>query len=453
MFRQLALLLTCLCCTTFCQADWPQFMGPNRNGISSETGLLRQWPENGPPVRWTQEVGPGFGGAAIVDGRVFILDRQEDRYDVLRCFSLRNGEQQAEYRNEVRGRLSYEGSRSVPTVTADAIYAIGAFGHVYCIDRNTGQLRWGVNMVDAFGGRQPNWGYGFSPLVLDDIVIVVPMGDQASLVALETATGQPRWKAEPLKGHTYTSPIKATIAGQEGILYYSGQTLIFVHPKTGRTIFRYDGISHQIAIPFPTVIDQNRVFVTGAYDGGSVMLRVNRCGDNYDFDEVFRFDRQGAMVHPVLYYKDVLYGNFNTNENIERKAEDGLVCLTTGGKLNWQTGMNPSINRGGFIIADGLIILLEGLSGDLVLAEANPEKYTEISRFKLFEGGRESNIWAPLALSNGNLIVRDQENLKCLLVGRPSDRFGPRRDREEGAENDNERSDDDQRPRRPRRPY
>lgn len=198
-------------------------------------------------------------------------------------------------------------------------------------------------------------------------------------------------------------------------------------------IWRYTQISREHAIPFPTAIDQDRVFITGGYGGGSVMIQVKQKGDQYDFIEQFRYEQEGSVIHPTIYYKDHFFANFNTDENLQQRQPRGLVCFDPAGNVKWWTGNALGMDRGGFIIADDLIIALDGRSGELILAEANPETFIGLSRARVFEGSRDNEMWAPLALSDGYLVVRDEYNLKCfyLKADGPGNPGGSAKDRED----------------------
>jgi outer membrane protein assembly factor BamB len=404
--------------------DWPQFMGPERNGIGKETGLLRQWPRRGPREVWSEEIGEGFGGASIKEGKVYILDRRNNRYDSLRCFDLLTGKELGHYENEVRGRIGYNGSRSVATLGEQFIFAVGPFGHVYCIDQTIADLVWGLDMVRQYQADVPKWGYSHSPLLVNDMVVVAPLSEGVGLVALDQATGEVRWESPPVPGSSYVSPVLATISGQEGVLFQTGDEVVFLDAKNGKVLWRYTQISRKHAIPIPTVLDKDRVFITGGYGGGSVMIQLKQNAEKVSFEELFRFEREGSVIHPAIYYNEHFFANFNTNENLRQRAPLGLVCFDVAGKVRWGTGDVLGMDRGGFIIADGLIIALDGASGELILADANPEVFNGLSRVEIFEGGRDNKIWAPLALSDGFLVVRDQHHLKCFyLKARAADEF------------------------------
>ncbi|MGE5610764.1 MAG: PQQ-binding-like beta-propeller repeat protein, partial [Bacillota bacterium] len=216
-------------------ADWPQMRGPGRGEVSPETGLAREWPAGGPKVLWTIEVGVGFAGAAVRDGEVYLLDRVEDRQDVLRCLDLNTGKELWSVAYEAVGTLPYNGSRNVPTVDEKYVFAVGPFGHVNCVDRKTHGVVWSAHLVNDFKdpavdreepaknraeklmrAQVPEWGVTQSPLLYEDLVIVGPQTQKVGLVAYEKATGKVRWKSGYI-GRNWYSHVSPTLVKLGGV--------------------------------------------------------------------------------------------------------------------------------------------------------------------------------------------------------------------------------------------
>ena len=398
------------------EADWPQFRGPDRNGMSREKGLARHWPVGGPEELWRQKVGVGYGGASIRDGKVFLIDREENEREVLRCFDLAGGNELWRCSNESPGRIGHNGSRSVPTVEADRVYAGGLFGHLICVDRTSHEIVWSHDLMKEYGAESPQWGFSQSPLVYKDLVIVALMNERAGVAAFDKRTGKLIWTTKPAGGESHSSPYICTLAGVEGILFTAREQQSFINPETGDFFWTYNGYECFRTIPAPTYIGDGRLFFTGGYDAGSVMVKVTREGGVFKVVEQFRFDDLGAMIHQPLIYQGHLYANFNENSNLDRKKPPGIICLDLNGREKWRTGKANHFDRGAVMLADGMLFMLDGETGELALAEATSEAYKELARTKVFAGGRQSEIWAPLALSDGKLVLRDQQELVCLDV-------------------------------------
>lgn len=398
-------------------AEWPQFMGPERNAISPETDIARSWPDDGPNVLWSIDVGDGFGAAAIKDEKVYILDRIGTEQDVLRCLNFQTGDEIWRYAYDAPGRLSYDGSRSVPTVDDEKVYTVGPFGHVLCLDRKTHNPLWTKHLHKDFGGFPPNWGFSQSPMLHGDMVIVAPMSDDAGLVALNKESGELIWKCPSLGGDAYSTPRITTIDGVPQVILMTKGLLSGVDLQSGKRLWQYDDYFTKIPIPNATPLGDGQLFVTGGYNGGSTVIQVSKSGSDWNIKEISRHEGHGAQVHEAILYEGHLYANLNTNENLRRNP-DGLACMDLKGNIIWQTKGNPDINRGSLLIVDDLIFVMGGDDGILHLIEANPKQFNELDSAKIFEpSGRE--IWAPMALSNGKLIVRNQSVMKCLDIKNP----------------------------------
>jgi len=175
--------------------DWPQYLGPTRNSISPQKGLLRSWPEKGPEVLWTAAVGRGYGGPVIKDGKVYLLDRDDKVGDNLRCLDLANGKELWHFSYDAAGTVMFPGSRSVPTVDGDKVYSCGHNGDLYCIDIKTHKPVWNKNIWKDFGGEKiPFWAITQCPLVYGDLLIVASQAPQAGVVAYDKLTGNIKWK-------------------------------------------------------------------------------------------------------------------------------------------------------------------------------------------------------------------------------------------------------------------
>lgn len=406
--------------TTASAADWPHFNGPDRTGVSHETALLQSWPENGPEQLWRVPVGEGFGGAAIRDGRVYLLDREGDERDVLRVFDLDTGEEQWSHAYTREGRLSHHGSRSTPAVDDEIVFAVGGFGDVYAVDRESGESVWHFNLAERFEEGDLNWGFAQSPLVLGDHLILTPTHPESpGLIAVDKQTGDVVWESEPFGGDYYASPDRRTIAGTEGLLQITNRQLSLINPENGETIWIYDGWNCRWPIPSPTVLDDGqRIFITGGYEAGSVMIRVNESGGEHSFDELFRLEG-GAQLHTAIQIDDHLYLNLNENATLRRETRQygGLACIDPDeGEVVWRTGEEPNFDRGNVIYADGRLIVLDGQNGLVHLINPSPEGFQEVSQARVFDPDRPrgNNIWAPIALGDGRLVVRDHNEMVAL---------------------------------------
>ncbi len=387
-------------------ADWPQFMGPNGDGTSTEKGLARSWPSEGPKVLWTVPLGPGYGGASIRDGKVYLLDRVDRQQDVLRCLDFTTGKEDWTFSSEAPGAIDHDGSRTTPAVSEKFVYIIGPFGQMHCLDRRTHQVAWKKDLAKDFGGQAPRWAVAQSPLLYKDMVVVAPQASQVGIVALDQATGQERWRSAGIGAMAYGSPMLINLDGMDQIVIVNAPGAAAVSAADGKVLWEY---SHpcKIAIPNVTPLGRGRFFVTGAYMAGSAIIQVSRQGEGWQVKELARNTQIGGHCHPALLYQNHLYILANVNER-----SDGMVCFDLEAKVAWQTRNDPNFDKGGSILTgDGLMYVMDGRTGELYIVELSATGFKSLGKAKVL-GGKE--IWGPLALSDGKLVLRDQTQVKCL---------------------------------------
>jgi hypothetical protein len=391
--------------------DWPQYAGPMRTNCSSATGLARSWPAGGPKVLWTVKVGIGYGGAAIQGGKVYVLDRPDQRTDALRCLDLQSGTEDWSFSYPAPGKVQHDGSRSTPAVDDKFVITVGPFGHVHCLDKATHKPVWTKHVLKDYGaGRPPMWGISQSPLLhKDNAVILAPQTSSVGVVALARDTGKELWRSEGIGGIQYVSPLLATIDGVEQVVMVGQDGATGVDAATGKVLWRYTGWQCKIPIPNVTPIGDGRLFITGGYDAGCAMFKVAKSDSGFAATGLFKNGDCNSQVNPALLYKGHLYANSNSNS-----AADGMVCMGLDGKVLWRTGKSPNFQRGHMILADGMIYIIDGQAGSLHLLEPSPSGFKELAKADGLLGGKE--IWAPPALSNGKLVIRDQGQMKCLDV-------------------------------------
>jgi outer membrane protein assembly factor BamB len=398
--------------------DWPQYLGPNRDCISAQKGILRTWPQNGPEVLWTVDVGIGFGGPVVKDGKVYLLDRDDKVGDNLRCFDLANGKELWNFAYNAPGSVMFPGSRSIPTVDGNNVYSCGPYGDLYCIDINTHKPVWKKNVWKDYGGGEiPRWAITQNPLVYGDLLILASQAPQAGVVAYEKLTGKVKWTTPSLGSVGYVSPSIIKVGGQDHVVMITaaegrsgGGKVVGIDPLTGKILWEYTNWS--CAIPVPNAVDagEGRILITGGYEAGAAMIKVEKkAGGSYGVTELYKTVDFGAHTQPPILYNGYFYTQYSTNER-----RDGLVCMSMDGQIKWKTGKSPSFDKGGMILADGLLLSTDG-SEKLYLIEPDPSAFKPLATADLLEAGRRQN-WAPLALSAGKLLIRDQTQLKCVKV-------------------------------------
>lgn len=409
----IALIVLSVC--TAASADWPQFQGPDRNGMSQETGLARTWPAGGPKSLWSIPLGEGFAGPAIRDGEVYILDRTQFQQDVLRVLSLDTGKELWTYSYYAPGEVTYNGSRTTPTVTEKYVFTVGMMGQFHCIDRDTHEPVWKKNLAKDFkGAKIGGWGVAQSPSVYNDLVIVAPQAPRAFVVAFQQATGKVVWKSAGVGDRGYSSPVIETIGGVDQAVIIGSGKVAGISMENGKTLWTYDGWTCRIPIPYPTLLPGDRLFLTGGYGAGSAMIQIKRFGSHFTVEELFKTEECGSQIHEPILYDNHLYMNSNGN-----KRRDGMLCLTLDGTVRWRTkdtsGL-PLFERGNLLMADGMIISLDGKKGTLHLIDPSPQGFKQIAVAKVLDGPK---AWSPMALSGGKLLVRNQNEMRCLDLRNP----------------------------------
>ena len=405
-------------------ADWPGYFGPKRDSTSTEKGLLRSWPKEGPQVLWTVPIGIGYGGPVVSGGKVYLLDRDDKVGDKLRCLDLTNGKELWSFAYDAPGTYNHPGSRTTPIVDGNNVYTCGPAGDLYCVNTITHKPVWKKNVWTDFGGTQlPRWAITQNPLIYRNLLIVASQTPEASVVAYDKLTGELKWKSPVLSGAAgYVSPSIVKVGGEDHLTMITagigfgrnakGGSVNGLNPLSGKVLWTYD--NWQCGIPVPHAVDagEGRVLITGGYSAGAAMLKVQKKEDgSYGVAELFKTIDFGAHTQPPILYKDHFYAQYTINER-----SDGLVCMTMGGQIKWKTGDDPSFNKGGAILADGLLLSVDG-NTMLYLIEPDPSGFKPLASAVMLESGEN---WAPIALVDGKLLIRDQKNLKCVAVAQKS---------------------------------
>jgi len=383
--------------------DWPQFRGPNRDGVSRETGLLKQWPAGGPKQAWKASgLGGGYGSVSVSGGKVYGMGHRGPEESVW-CLDAASGNlvwASPIAQSNRRGKGYGDGSRCTPTVDGTSIYVLGDSGDAACLDLATGRVKWKKDLVADFGGSVPGWGYCESPLVDGNKVIYTPGGAQNTLVALDKATGNVIWRSQvppPGNGAQYCSPIVGTVGGVRQYMTFLQGGLAGFSATDGRFLWGYTNPANGTANISSAVFREPYVFASTAYNTGGGLARLTAAGGGVTAQEVYFTRRMQNHHGGMVLVGDYLYGFDNANLN----------CLNfMTGEVRWS---DRSVGKGSVIVADGMIYA-RSERGPVALVEANPNAYTERGRFDQPERSSK-NSWAHPAVANGRLYLRDQDNL------------------------------------------
>jgi len=427
-----------LCTVQLFSQDWPQYLGPARNSVSDQTNLLRTWPQNGPQVLWSSEIGIGYGGPVIKAGKAYLLDRDDKVGDKLRCFDMNNGKELWNFAYDAPGSVQFPGSRSVPAIDGNRIYTCGPYGDFYCIDINTHKPLWKKNIWTDFGGGQiPRWAITQCPLIYGDLVIIASQAPKAGVVAYDKVSGNVKWTTQPIGPVGYVSPSLVKVSGTNQVVMISasagrgpsagGGKVVGIDPLTGKILWEYT--NWQCPIPVPCAVDagDGKILITGGYQAGAAMIKVEKKTDGtFSVSELYKNPDFGTHTQPPVLIDGNFYAQYSTNER-----KDGLVCMGMDGQVKWKTMRNPLFDKGGMIMSNGMLLATDGRS-TLFLIEPDPSAFKVVSEADLLKeegtgtgndetssrvGGSTQN-WAPLAISDGKLLIRDQSRLLCVKVVR-----------------------------------
>jgi len=392
-------------------ADWPQFRGPNRDGKSAETGLLRSWPEGGPAVVWSTEVGQGYSAAAIHGGKVYFSDYDEAASTFLvRALTLDEGKELWRYKEERRIRPNHGITRTVPATDGKYVFSLDPKAVLHALDAATGEELWRKDFVNDYGSKIPPWYNGQCPLIEKDRLIVAPVGTEALMVALDKATGKEIWRTPNPEGWllSHASPMPAKLGGVDQYLFSVLQGTVGISAADGKLLWHYPFKFNLSVSPSPLAIDGERVYVTAAYDAGGAMFRVKRDGEAFSAETVFVHapdDWNSEVQTPILHDGHMFA--------VGKKRRGLFTCLDFDGKQVWTSDGHAYFGLGSFILVDGMFLILEGDTGMLRLLEASTKEYKELASAQILSG---HDVWGPLALSDGKLVMRDLGRMVCVKV-------------------------------------
>ncbi len=414
-------------CPSLSGADWPQWRGPARSGVSKETGLLGKWPKGGPKLAWAfKSAGQGYGSAAVVGGATYVMGcRDGDEYVL--ALDAKGKEKWATKIAKVfdfEGNSWSRGPNATPTVAGDLVFALGSQGELVAVQKADGALVWRKNLpkdlaaeVNPVGGgpEKMGWGYSWSPLVDGDKLICVPGGPKGLFAALATKTGKVLWRSEGVKDQaTYSAPVVTEAGGVRQYLHVVQNGVVSVSAKDGSLLWRHKRAGDYGDVVCPTPICQgDLVYVSVGYSGGALLFKLAPDGKKVKAKLVYEKREIGNKQGGVVLMGKHLYGY---------DEERAWVCqdLATG-TLKWGGEEPPpgELKTGAIAGADGKVYVLTE-TGTVGMFAADPTAYKELGRFELpqlsKQRKRSGKVWAHPVVADGKLYLRDQELLYCYEI-------------------------------------
>ena len=389
--------------------DWPQWRGPNRDGISAETGLLKQWPPAGPPLVWRATgLGKGYSSVSVVGDRIYTLgDHGDDAF--LIAISRANGKQLWSAKLGQAGASGwggFEGPRSTPSVTGNFVIALGQWGELLCVDAESGKEIWRKDFIKDFRGERPEWGFAESPLIDAEKVVVTPGGPGGAIVAVHHKTGAVMWRSKGFYDPAhYSSLIAAEIGGIRQYIQLTAEHVVGVAAADGKVLWRANRNGSTAVIPTPIYFD-NQVYVTSGYGIGCNLFKISHASGQFSAQQVYANKVMANHHGGVIRVGDYVYGH---------SEGKGWVCqqLKSGNPV-WEE--KSKLGKGSIAYADGHFYLrAEGGRGTVALIEGTPTGYKESGRFNPPDR-TDKNSWAHPVIAGGKLYLRDQDVLLCYDV-------------------------------------
>jgi outer membrane protein assembly factor BamB len=394
-------------------ADWPQWRGPNRDGVSQEKGLRKEWPKEGPPLLWTATgIGRGYSTPAVLGDRLYLDGSEGVENEFVEALAVKDGKKIWSTRLGAVGnpkqQPSFPTARSTPTVESDFLYALGSDGDLACIETASGKIKWKKNLRTDFGGKPGHWAYAESPLVDGDTLVCTPGGRQATIVALNKKTGEVLWKC-PLPeadDAAYSSAIIVEAGGIKQYVQLLQKGLVGVEAKTGKFLWRYSKPVSAFDANIPTPVVGDGIIFAGAAGTGGGAVKLKAADGKFDPEQLYFGPKYPTAIGGALKVGNFLYG-----------TSQALECLEFAtGQIKWD---DRSVAPASICYADGLLYL-HGEDGNVALVEASPDGYHEKGRFAPHDQPGKANgmekAWAYPVVANGRLYIRDHDVLWCYNV-------------------------------------
>ena len=396
---------------------WPRFRGAGFDNVcTDQVALAEGWPPGGPPALWSLELGDGHAGAAVLNGRVYVMDYDvKEQADTLRCLSLDDGREIWRRGYKIQVKQNHGMSRTVPAVTDKHVVTIGPRCHVMCVDAVTGDFKWGLDLVRDHAAKEPLWYTGQCPLIDGGTAVLAPAGKEL-MMGVDGDTGRVLWQTPNPRGWrmSHSSVLLARFGGKRMYVYCAIGGIVGVSAEEddrGRVLWETSEWNHEVVAPSPVFLGDGRFFITSGYGVGSAMFRLEESAGVFSAKWLYVLDRK---VFACEQQTPVLYGGrlFSVLPNDAEETKRQLVCMDPDGEVIWMSGKENRFGLGPFLVADGKIFVLND-EGVLTLVRASGDGYAQLAQAQVLNG-RDS--WGPMAMANGRLLLRDSKRMICLDV-------------------------------------
>jgi outer membrane protein assembly factor BamB len=406
--------------TSNLKGTWPRFRGADFDNIDKKSVPLKsRWSGNQPEIQWSAELGEGHAGAAIYEGKVFMMDYDEvKREDALRCFALEDGKELWRRSYGVNLKRNHGMSRTVPAVTADYVLTIGPRCHVMCVKRETGDLVWTMDMVRQYKAEVPLWFTGQCPLIDNNKAILAP-GGSSVMVAVDLPTGKVLWETPNPGGikMSHSSIMPWTFKGKKMYVYSAVGGILGISAEgadEGKILWISKKWNHSVVAPAPVCFPDGKILLTAGYGAGSMVIKVNPSGDSYQVEVLKEFlpkDGMASEQQTPLVWNGLLFGIQPKDAGPLRNQ---LICVSPDDvtKTIWTSGKENRFGLGPYLIADNKMFVLSD-DGTLTMIQPDGKKYIQMAQKKLFNG---QDAWGPIAVADGRMILRDSKMMYCIKI-------------------------------------
>jgi outer membrane protein assembly factor BamB len=389
-------LTACTMCTAVKAADWPNWRGPNHNGISNETGWNTDWPESGPKVLWEKMLGPGFASMAVADGRVYAMGNIKNN-DILYCLNADTGKEiwEKSYPCPLFNKNHEGGPSATPTVDGDSVYTFSKNGDAIRFQKDTGEVVWHKKLNEDLGYKHPTWYFASSPFIIDNIVI---LNAGTYGVGLNKTDGNIIW--ENGKGTAgYSTAVPFTMDGQKCIALFAAREMVALVAKTGKILWKIPWKTSYDVNAADAIIEGNKIFISSGYNKGCAVYTFS----SSDFTEDWQNKKMRNHFNSCVLWKGYIYGVDD---------DPSISCLDfKTGEVKWA---QRGFGKGSLMLADGKLIILSD-KGKLAIAEATPTEYKELASAQILPNKK---CWTVPVLANGRIYARNNPDgqLVCLDV-------------------------------------
>lgn len=403
---------------------WPRFRGVDYDNIrKTGTSLVDRFNGEDPQIRWSVDLGEGHAAPSIYKGRVYVLDYDEEiKADMLRCFSLEDGSELWRRWYKVNVKRNHGMSRTIPAITEKYILTIGPRSHIMCLDRATGDLLWSLDVEKQFETQIPLWYTGQCPLIDDDRAIIAT-GGKALLIAVDCKTGEILWETPNKNGlkMSHSSIMPWEFKGTKMYVYSAVGGVVGISaegPDAGKVLWESLKWGCSVVAPSPICLPDGKIFLTAGYGAGSMVFQVSELIGGFNIELLYDFKPNeglaSEMQTPIM-YDDLIYGILPKDAGALRNQ---FVCVNPDDfrDIVWSSGKTNRYGLGPYMIADGKFYILSD-DGTLSIVQPSKTEFILLDQLKVFEG---HDAWAPMAIADGYLLIRDDQKMICLDIRKVS---------------------------------